>query len=376
MSSLPGRTILVWNSGDSVVVRHPLHIDLALQPGLLLLLLVLVPEPSVPPPQQAEMLVHLPVSGGGGQGRGELALLWRSRRLPVQDGRHGHHVAVGELLGLGREPHSRRGGQLPRVVAVVVMVVLVVGTLLHLDGMMRHVELMLDVDVLLRRLWRRGRGRRGQRPTHQVPMHEGVQLWRLGEHRHGGCGGRRRLRGQPGLRTQVTQGGQLGLPRQPVLLAALLAHAQYLTHAQHHVLHVSHLRVVVVRGITRRSAEDSSSGAVAVVVMVGVTPQDELLDVALLAEELVPRQSRGDHVRHIGGEAVTPRPARHRLRDPLGGVVLEAQVVGGQLLLGLLGGEGELLAVQQVHVAPQRALLGGGGGATLPIEVLIVLQHR
>jgi hypothetical protein len=255
--------------------------------------------------------------------------------------------------------------------AVVVMVVLVEGALLHLDGMMRHVELMLYVDVLLRRLWRR-RGRRGQRTAHQVPMHEGVQLRRLGEHRHGGCGGRGRLRGQPGLRTQVTQGGQLSLPRQPMLLAALLAHAQYLPHAQHHVLHVSHLGVVVVRGITRRSAEDSSSGAVAV--MVVVTPQDELLDVALLAEELVPRQSRGYHVRHIGGQAVA-RPSRHRLGDPLGGVVLEAQVVGGQLLLGLLGGEGELLAVQQVHVAPQRALLGGGGGPTLPIEVLIVLQH-
>ncbi|MFO0006436.1 MAG: hypothetical protein ACK559_35475, partial [bacterium] len=125
----------------------------------------------------------------------------------------------------------------------------------------------------------------------------------------------------------------------------------------------------MVRGISRRAAEDSCSGAVAVMVVGVVTPQDEILNVALLAEELVPRQSRGYHVRHIGGQAVA-RPSRHRLGDPLGGVVLEAQVVGGQLLLGLLGGEGELLAVQQVHVAPQRALLGGGGGPTLPIEAV------
>jgi hypothetical protein len=157
-----------------------------------------------------------------------------------------------------------------------------------------------------------------------------------------------------------------------MLLTAFLAHAEDLAHTQHHVLHVHDVRMASRMRKVRLVVDLVWSSCPRVAAMVA---QDELLNVSLLAEQLLPRQTRCDYIRYVGREAgqLAAGGPRHRLRDPLSGVVLEAEVISCQLLLGLLGGQGQLLAVQLVHVAPERAGLGGRGGPTLPVEVLVVL---
>jgi hypothetical protein len=107
-----------------------------------------------------------------------------------------------------------------------------------------------------------------------------------------------------------------------------------------------------------------------------IAHEDQVLDVPLLPEELLPGQARGDDCGHVGREGGTTRGPSHRFRYALGGIVLEAEIVLGQLLFGLLGGQGQLLPMQLVHVGPERAGLGGGGHPALPVEVLIVLQSQ
>jgi len=66
-----------------------------------------------------------------------------------------------------------------------------------------------------------------------------------------------------------------------VLLAALLAHAQYLPHTQHHVLHIGDVVLrVEVGGSPGVSAVGGGRRTGAVVMM----PQDEILDESLLTK--------------------------------------------------------------------------------------------